>query len=186
MRLEHLHAWLADATREEIPATEKWYKVVDIIKYALKEGRINVDCEWKTVVLILKWNMKFRGIGIVEVIWKAVPGVVNFRIGAAVDFHDMLHGLMVGIVIGTASLEVKLLQNLTVMREEVLYKVLIHLQKYYDVLDRERCMEILVGYGIRPRTMRVIRLYWYHLLIVARSGRYYTNPLLGLRGVTHG
>ena len=71
---------------------------------------------------------------------------------------------------GTASLETKLLQQLTDMREEVLYKVFLNLRKAYDELDRERCMEILVGYGVGPRTERILRQYWDHLSMVARAG----------------
>ena len=55
------------------------------------------------------------------------------------------------------------------MREEVLYEVFLDPQKAYDDLYWERCMEILVGYGIGPRTERVICLSWDHLLMVARE-----------------
>ena len=46
------------------------------------------------------------------------------------------------------------------MREEILYNVFLELQKYYHSLEIERCMEILVGYGVRPRTKRIIRHNW--------------------------
>ena len=38
------------------------------------------------------------------------------------------------------------------MRAEVLYEVLMDLKKAYSALDWEWCMEILVAYGVRPRT----------------------------------
>ena len=41
---------------------------------------------------------------------------------------------------GTASLEVKLLQKLMEIREEVLYGVFLDLRKEYGTLDKERCM----------------------------------------------
>ena len=88
---EHLQAWLVEATREERPVMEKWDKVLDIIQSDFREGRITVDYSWKTVVFIPKGNRNFRGIGLVEVILKAVSGVANFLIGAAVDFHNTLH-----------------------------------------------------------------------------------------------
>ena len=58
---------------------------------------------------------------------------------------------------------------MTAMREEVLYEVFLDPQKAYDDLYWERCMEILVGYGIGPQTERVICLSWDHLLMVARE-----------------
>ena len=145
MRSEHLQAWLAETKREERPDTEKWDKVVDMIQYAFREGRIPVECKWQTLVLIPKGNDEFCGIRLMEVIWKAVLGVVNFWIGAAVDFHVTLHSFRAGRGTGTASLEVNIIQQLMAMREEVLYEVFLDLQKSYDALEQEYCMEILVG-----------------------------------------
>ena len=87
-----------------------------------------MECVWKAVVFIPKGNGKLRGIRLVEVIWKAVLGVVNFRIGAAVDFHYMLHRFRTGRVTGTTSLKVNIPHNLTAMSEEVLYEVFLDLQ----------------------------------------------------------
>ena len=99
-----------------------------------------------------------------------------YRIGVEVDFHDMLHRFRVGRGKGNASLKVKLLQHMMAMGEEVLYEVFLEFQNSYDALDLERCMDILVGYGIGPRMERVFRLYWDHLLMVARAGQYYGGP----------
>ena len=94
-----------------------------------------------------------------------------FWIGAAVDFHNTLHRFRSGRGTGTASIEVHLIQKLVDMKEEDLCKVFLDLQKSYDVLNREHCMDILVGCGIRPHTERVLCLYWYHHLMVYRSGK---------------
>ena len=53
---------------------------------------------------------------------------MNLLIRAAVDLHDMLHGFRSGRGTGNVSLEVKLLQQLTAIREEVLYEVLLDLR----------------------------------------------------------
>ena len=79
-----------------------------------------------------------------------MSGVVVFWIGAAVKFHDTLHGLRSVRGNGTA-LKAKLIQKLASMRGEVLYEFLLDLIKSYNSLHREQCMEILVGYNIRPR-----------------------------------
>ena len=62
-------------------------------------------------MIIPKGGGKFRGTGIVEVLWKAFWGVVNQRIGEAVQFHDVLHGFWVGQWTGITSLEAKLIQQ---------------------------------------------------------------------------
>ena len=69
-----------------------------------------------------------------------MSGVVNPWIGAAVQFHDVLHGFQAGWRMGNAFLEVKLLQHPMAIREEVLYKVFLDLWKAYDVLDRDQCI----------------------------------------------
>ena len=48
----------------------------------------------------------------------------------------------------TASLEAKLLHHLTEMGEEVFYKFFLNLQKVYDALNVEQCIEIIMGYGV--------------------------------------
>ena len=77
-----------------------------------------------------------------------------------------LHGFRVDRGTGTATLEAKLLQKLATMREEVLYVIFIDLQKAYDALDRDRCLEILEGYGVGPRARRIlctgVVCGWYH------------------------
>ena len=60
---------------------------------------------------------------------------------------------------GTATLEAKLLQQLVALREEVLYVILLDLQKAYNTLDRSRCLEFLEGYGVRPRARELLRNY---------------------------
>ena len=38
------------------------------------------------------------------------------------------------------------------IREYVLYEVIFDLRKAYDALDRDQCIYIMMGYGIRPQT----------------------------------
>ena len=54
---------------------------------------------------------------------------------------------------GTATIEDKLLQNIISMMETVLHSILLDLCKSYDDLDRDRCLGILTGYGVGPRTL---------------------------------
>ena len=78
--------------------------------------------------------------------------MVNWWIGVAVKFHDVPQGFRAGRRTGNAPLEAKLLQKLMRMREEVLYKVLINIWKFCDDLYIERCIDILLIFGIGPRT----------------------------------
>ena len=99
----------------------KWDRVVEILQTYFWGGRLPTEFTWKMAVLIPKGNGKFKGIRIVKVLWKALSGVINWRIGAAVQFHDKVHGLRAVWGTGTNSLEAKLLHQLTEMREEIFY-----------------------------------------------------------------
>ena len=112
------------------------------------------------VVLLSKGNVNYREIGLIEFLWKTIPGLINRRIGAPVIYHDNLHRFKAGRVTGTAYLESKLIQQLTVIREEVLYEVLLDLKKVHNALDKEQCMEILVSYGVGMWKESLLRKYW--------------------------
>ena len=68
----------------------------------------------------------------------------------------MLHGFRAGRGTCNASLEDKLLQNLTAMWEGVFYEVFLGLRKAYNNLDRWWYMYIMVGYGIGLRKERIL------------------------------
>ena len=71
----------------------------------------------------------FRGIGLVEVLWKAISGIINHRILPSIQFHDALHGFFAGRGTVTTTLEENLLQQIIAMRETVLHAILLELPK---------------------------------------------------------
>ena len=48
------------------------------------------------MAIIFKGNGEFRRVGLVEVIWKALSGVVNRRIRVEVKFYDVMQGFREG------------------------------------------------------------------------------------------
>ena len=121
-----------------------------------------------------------QGIGLVEVMWKEVAEILNRWLKASITFHNFLHGFRAGLGTGTATLEDKLLQQLSALREEVLYVIFLDLHKEYGALNRSRCLEILEGYGVGPRGFCILRKYWSWLRMAAREGGRV------LRGNVHG
>ena len=55
-------------------------------------------------------------------------------------------------------------------REEVLYETLLDLHKAYDTLDRDRCLEILITYGVGHQAKHLLWRYWRRITMVAQSG----------------
>ena len=52
--------------------------MVDLIQMELREGVITEEATWQAVVLIPKGGGDYRGIGLVDVTWKAVTVIINF------------------------------------------------------------------------------------------------------------
>ena len=122
------------------------------------------------MVLIPKGEKDYLVIGLMEVMWKVVTEVLNRRLTASITFHDFLHRFWDGRGTGTSTLESKLLHQLAALREEVLYVIFLDLHKAYDALERSRCLEILEGCGVGPRSRRLLWAYWRRLTMVARAG----------------
>ena len=87
----------------------------------------------------------FRGIVMVEFLWKAIYKIINHQLLSSIQFHDFLHGFYAGRGTGNANLNSKLTQKIITMRETVLHVIFLDLRKAYDSLDRERCLDTLVG-----------------------------------------
>ena len=175
MRAEDLKGWLAAAKRDgtdrekrvkdggvreedatPMEAEGHWGRVVDLVQTAFRDGDLAEEVTWKAVVLIPKGKGDYRGIGLVEVMWKVVAVILNRHLTSSITFHNVLHGFRAGRGTGTVTLEAKLLQQLAAMREEVLYVIFLDLTKAYDALDRSRCLDILEGYGVGPGARKLL------------------------------
>ena len=64
--------------------------------------------------------------------------------------------------------------------------IFLDLHKVYDALDRSRCLEIMEGCGVGPRSCRLLRAYWGEMTLVARAGGYYGEEFKGAWGMTQG
>ena len=94
------------ATEEE--GEDLWGKLVELTQTTFRDGNLAEEATWQTVVLIPKGTGEFRGIRLVEVIWK-LPTLILHRQLTTIKLHDVLHGFREGRGTGTATLEAKLL-----------------------------------------------------------------------------
>ena len=151
-----------------------------------RDGLLVLEVTWQVVALIPKGGGNYRGICLMEVVWKEVTVILNHRFTASITYHDYLHSFQVGFSIGTVTLEVKLIQQVLAMRYEFLHTILIDLHKVYEALDRSRCLGILEGYGVGIRALRLPCRYWEMLQMVAQEGGYYVKNFRGERSVIQG
>ena len=77
------------ATEEE--GDDLWGKVVELTQTEFRDGNLAEEATWQTVVLIPKGKGEFRGIGLVEVIWKLLTLILHRRL-TMIKLHDVLHG----------------------------------------------------------------------------------------------
>ncbi len=86
------------------------------------------------IILLLKGGGDYRGIGLLDPIWKVVEKVMVAQL-SVIKLHDCLHGKLPRRGTGTAIMEVKLQQQLAWVDQEPLYQIYLDLRKAYDALD---------------------------------------------------
>ena len=106
------------------------------------------ECTWDTVVLLPKIGGKYHAISLVEDIWKAIAIINYWRLADYIKLHEILHRSIAWIGTGKANSEVKILQNIEGLRQEVLYEIFVDLHKDYYALDWGCALEILEGYRV--------------------------------------
>ena len=57
---------------------------MEMVYTAFMDGVLAEEATWQAVVLIQKGGSKYRGIGLVEVVWKAVAVILNRRFTASI------------------------------------------------------------------------------------------------------
>ena len=82
----------------------------------------------------------FQGIGLVEVLWKTITGLLNQSSTFSIEFHDVLHRFRTRSGTGNASLKAKLLQYLMVAKDAVFCEIFLYLRKAYNTLEMYRCL----------------------------------------------
>ena len=112
-----------------------WRKVVAINHAEFYKGTPTNKSKWKMMVFITRGDGRgSQGIGIVEVLWKTITGLLNQNFASEIGFHGAINGLQAGSGTGTAYPKAKLLQQIMATREAVLHEISLELQKYYNTL----------------------------------------------------
>ena len=112
LRVEHLRTWMSGATRakDQIHVGE-WAMIIKLIKMAFTGENIPLAFFIEILVLLPKGNGDYRGIALLEVIYKLISSIINRRLTKTLTnrFHDAIHGFRSGSKSGTAIIEAKLL-----------------------------------------------------------------------------
>ena len=131
-----------------------------LVQRTFEDGTSPAELAWMKMSLILKGKGEYRIIGIFEVAWKVCTAVVNCWLKRDVVLQDALHGFRGVQGTGTATLEAKLAQQLVGPEHYPLLKVFLDIRKEYDSLDRDQCIEVMIGYGMGPNLTCLLKSNW--------------------------
>ena len=85
------------------------------------------------------------------VLWKIISIIIDQLLADSIEFRNILHGIRAQKGTGTATLEAKLLQYITIPRQDVLYNIFVDIHKAYVALDWVHTLVIMEGFGVVPR-----------------------------------
>jgi hypothetical protein len=189
MRTEHLKEWLSGMVEEEERGTEgagdKWWLFEELAQSSWEHGCIPEQMTWTVIVLLPKSGGGHRGISQLEPCWKVMESVLVQQL-SAIQCHDSLLGGINKKGTGTATIEVKLAQQLALLDQEPWHQIFLDLHKAYDAIYWEKTLEILADCGIGPKALRIIQCFWNHAKLVCLTGGCYGDRFTAYRGVTQG
>ena len=117
--------------------------LVDIVQHMWRTGEILQELGWTVLVLIPKWTIDTRGIGLLETLCKMVETLMDTRLRASLHLHDVFHGLQARRGMGTATIELKLAQEISSVDRYPLFLVFLDLRKAYDTVERDHLLQTL-------------------------------------------
>ncbi len=141
MHAKHVREWLHGVQWEEDPeghgidsAGDTWHLFDQLAQAAWAHGTIPHQLLCIIVVLIPKGSRDYRGIGLLEPVWKCIERVINHCL-EVITLHDSLHGCCSKHRTGTAIIEAKLAQQLSYLVLRLFYSVFLDLWKAFDAMD---------------------------------------------------
>ena len=102
---------------------------MSITKSELRGGHILEALLCTTMVLMPKFGMGYRCMGLVEVIWNVCAEIINTRLHDALTLHNALCSFRKWRGAGTVSIAAKMVQKFAGISNEPLFQVFIDMRE---------------------------------------------------------
>ncbi len=114
MKAKHLKEWLHGIKHEESENRvagegDRWRLFVRLMQAVWESGTVPTQMSWMIIVLLPKGGGDYRGIGLLNPMWKAMEKIMMARL-SVIKLHDSLHGGLPRRGTGTTIIEAKLNQ----------------------------------------------------------------------------
>jgi Reverse transcriptase (RNA-dependent DNA polymerase) len=140
--IDMIRKWYYDANKNPDQcqhSREIWQKIVTLTHQAFEEGEIPVSFSYSVVVLMSKpENQGFRGIALLETIYKIISMIIHIQLTMTVKLHKAIHGFRANHGTGKATMLVKLLMQKAQRQSNSIYMVFFDIKKAYDTLVTHR------------------------------------------------
>jgi hypothetical protein len=166
IRTEDLKRWAQ--MHEDVDGDSTPFNILhQIIEEAFTSGAIPQSLHVAILILIPKpSSTEYRGIGLLETVWKTISSIINIRIRHVVQFDEAVHGFREQRGTGTAILTNKLLMQRSAAEQTMVKQIYLDLKKAYDTIDRTATLRILGGYGIGPNIQQLLGTFWgWHMVV---------------------
>jgi hypothetical protein len=165
-----------------------WSLLLDIVQTSFAGHAIPLAYSRALLVLLPKGSEahKFRGITLLEVLYKLWGMIVYRRVLRVIKFHPRIHGFCHRRGCDTAILEAKLEMQWAALHSKPYYQIFLDLAKAFDAVNRDRLLDILAGYVFGPNILRFLRRNWHNAFVVLRQMGYYGTPISSDCGIWQG
>ena len=164
-----------------------WKILVQLVQQSFTGHQIPLAYARAILVLVPKKDPNtFRGITLLEVLYKLWGMIVHQRAMSVIQFHPGIHGFRHGRGTGTAILEAKLEMQWATVQSLPYFQIFLDLTKAFDSIDRDRLLDILAGYGFGPNIIRFLRTNWNNAKVVLRQMGYFGPPIDSDKGIWQG
>ena len=137
-------------------------QLVEVVQYMWSTGEIPLELGWNILVLIPKGNTDNQGIGLLDTLYNFMESIIDTRPWASIQFPDVLHRFRAGRGIETATMDIKLFQDISRFNQDSLFLVFFNLRKAYTMVDCVCLVRNLEGYGPGPKMCKLLAALLYH------------------------